>query len=282
MFTLLAYALCFGSVATAGLAVYPQVSDRAAQYFRRQARDAAGQLEQMFVLLPSQRVWLLHALAPPVMGVLAWMLSGLWAMGLVGLAIGLVLPKLLMRHLVRVRTKTFHAQLIDGLLLLSSCLRAGLSLMQSLAVLAEEMPPPISQEFGLVLKETRMGINLDEAMMHARDRMPSDDMHLFVTAVLVARESGGDITAIFTQLVETLRERKKVRERIKTLTFMARLQGGLMAALPLVFAYSTYTMNHEHFAYFLNNPTGKGLLMLVGLLEVIAAGLFLRFSRSPM
>jgi len=191
-------------------------------------------------------------------------------------------PKLTVPFVKAKRNKLFHTQLVDGLLLLSSCLRAGLSMLQSFTVIAEEMPAPINQEFGLILKETRMGINLDEAMTHFKQRMPSDDTGLFVTAVLVARESGGDVTAIFTRLVETLRERKKIREKIKTLTFMARMQAVVMALLPIAFSYSVSKIDPNHFTFFLNDPVGKLLLAGIVVIQIFGAYLFLRFSRSPL
>ena len=119
---------------------------------------------------------------------------------LAGVAIGLLLPRLIVSQLDRIRRRKFIGQLVDGLLLLSSSLKAGLSMLQAFSVLAEEMPPPISQEFGLVLKETKMGVELAEAMDHLKKRMPFNDITLFVTAVLVSRETGGDITHIFGRL----------------------------------------------------------------------------------
>ena len=127
-----------------------------------------------------------------------------------------------------------------------------------------------------------MGVSLDEAMVHFRQRIPSDDTTLFVTAVLVARETGGDVTSIFTQLVETLRERKKIKEKIKTLTFMARMQGIVMGILPVAFSYATYRMDPDHFGFFLHDPLGRMILVGVIGVQCFGALLFMRFSKSPL
>ena len=127
-----------------------------------------------------------------------------------------------------------------------------------------------------------MGVPVDEAAAHLRQRMPSDDLNLFVASVMVARETGGDITAIFARLVETLRERKKLKDRIKTLTFMARMQGIIMAMLPVVFGYIVHQIDQRHFQFFLNDPLGRVLLGMIVLLQVIGMLLFIRFSRSPL
>jgi tight adherence protein B len=275
--------LIFGSVAIAGLATYPPLMTNVKLYVDRRATDARIQLEDIFVNLSQYRLKLLYGAAPVVLGLLFWVLSGgQWLLAAVGFALGFVVPKLTVPFVKAKRTKLFHTQLVDGLLLLSSCLRAGLSMLQSFTVVAEEMPAPISQEFGLILKETRMGINLEEAMAHFKQRMPSDDTGLFVTAVLVARESGGDVTAIFTRLVETLRERKKIREKIKTLTFMARLQAIIMGLLPIGFSYTVMKIDPNHFTFFLQDPVGKMLLVGIVVIQLFGAYLFLRFSRSPL
>jgi len=215
-------------------------------------------------------------------GLAGWLLTASWIVAVAAAALGLLAPRMIVNLMKVQRNKKFHAQLVDSLLLLSSCLRAGLSMLQAFTVVTEEMPAPISQEFGLILKETRMGVSLDEAMIHFRHRIRSDDTNLFVTAVLVARETGGDVTAIFTRLVETLRERKKIKEKIKTLTFMARLQGIVMGLLPIAFSYATYSMDRSHFQFFLTDPLGRLLLLGVVVVQLFGAFLFMRFSRSPI
>ena len=274
--------LIFGSVTIAGLATYPPLLTNVKLYVDRRATDARIQLEDIFVNLSQYRLKFLYAAAPVILGLVFWLVSGQWLAAVVGFSLGLVVPKLTVPFVKAKRNKLFHTQLVDGLLLLSSCLRAGLSMLQGFTVVAEEMPAPLNQEFGLILKETRMGINLEEAMTHFKQRMPSDDTGLFVTAVLVARESGGDITAIFTRLVETLRERKKIREKIKTLTFMARMQAVVMAILPFAFSYAVYNIDRNHFTFFLNDPVGKALLVGIVMLQLFGGYLFIRFSRSPL
>ena len=276
------YGLVFGSVALAGLASYASVRQQAGDYFQSRMKSARVHLDDMFLDLSHHRMQVLHFGAPVVLALVAWLVSGLWYVGVAGAAVGLVIPGMMLKWMGAARRKRFHSQLVDCLLLLASCLRAGLSMLQSFSIVVEEMPAPINQEFGLMVKETRMGITLDEAMVHFRQRNPSDDANLFVTAVLVARETGGDVTAVFARLVETLRERKKIRERIKTLTFMAKMQAVIMAALPIVFAYVVYTMDRGHFEFFLKDPTGQ--LMLAGVVAVQLFGtfLFIRFGRSPL
>ena len=278
----LAFGLGFGSAALGGVAGYLPLSERMTVSLHRRTAAASSQLSEMFLTLPPRTVWLLYAFSPALVGVLAWLATGKVLAGCVGAVAGVALPKLILAQARRTYVKRFHGQLVDALLLLSSSLKAGLSMAQAFTVVVEEMPPPIAQEFGLVLKEIRMGVNLDEAMAHLKRRLPLDDLTLFITAVLVARETGGDITHVFRRLVETMRERKKLKERIKTLTFMARLQGIIMALLPVAFGFLVYQMDHQYFQFFFTDPMGRVMLAGVILLQCMGGLLFLRFSRSPL
>ncbi len=278
----MAYGLCLGAVALAANTAYRLFSQQVSDYLRQRSTEAAEQLGELFLNLPQRTLWTAYALAPLAAGGLAWLLTERWVLGLTGAALGIVVPRVVIAQVKRAREQTFHAQLVDALLIMSSSLKAGLSMMQAFTVIAEEMPPPIAQEFGLILKQTRMGVGLEEAIGTLKRRMPSDDLMLFATAVLVSRETGGDVTHLFARLVETLRERKKLRERIKTLTFMARLQGAVMGALPILFGVSVSQMNREYFSFFLTDPTGRLLLVVVVVLQIVGGLLFLRFARSPL
>jgi len=107
---------------------------------------------------------------------------------------GLIIPFMVIKKMEAMRKQKFGAQLVDGLTILSSSLKAGLSLQQSIEVLVEEMPPPIGQEFSLVLRQMQMGVSLEEAMYTLKKRMRLDELDIMVTAIMVARESGGDLT----------------------------------------------------------------------------------------
>ena len=278
----LAFGCIFSAVVIAAAAGYRTTSESLSSYLHRRSLEASEQLGDMFMDVSPKAAFLLYAVSPAVLALIAWMYSGQFFALPVGAAIGFVAPRFMLKRIRTSRQKKFQGQLVDALLVMSSSLKAGLSMMQTFGVVAEEMPPPISQEFGLIIKQTRMGIVLDEAIGNLKRRMPFDDVILFSTAVLVSRETGGDVTHLFTRLVETLRERKKLKEKIKTLTFMARLQGLVMALLPVGFAYAVYQMNHEYFKFFFTDPLGHVLLVVVIGLEVIGGLLFIRFSRAPM
>jgi len=145
------------------------------------------------------------------------------------------------------RVEKFAGQLVDGLMVISSALKGGLSLLQALEVLVEEMPPPISQEFGLILRENKIGLTLEESLRRLNGRLKLEELGLMINSVLVARETGGDLTKVFSRLATTIRDNRKLKENIRTLTLQGRLQGIIMSLLPFVFAWWVMTTNKEHF-----------------------------------
>lgn len=286
----MALAICgafFGFAAAIGWILYYPLETKSQEYVEKQAGEAQVQLEDMFVDLPIKRIQTLYFICPPVLALLGWFMLGTrmpayqWVAPTVCGVVGILIPRYIIKYLKKKRYEKFHKLLVDSLMLMSSCLRAGLSMLQSFTVVAEEMPSPVNQEFGLMLKEIRMGVSIEDAMIHFRDRMPSDDTNLLVTAILVARETGGDITGIFQRLVETLRERNKIKEKIKTLTFSAKLQGILMGLLPIVFMWFTTKVNPDHMQFFLTDPLGRLCLIGVIVMQIVAFALFAYFGRSP-
>ena len=272
----------FAAFATIGWLVYRAVESLSKTSWSRRAERDKAVLEDIFMDLPLSRLQQLYLIAPLIGallgGMAGWSLIGAAA----GVGVGLIFPGMWINLLRTRRHKRFHAMLVDTLLLVSSCLRAGLSMLQAFTVVAEEMPAPANQELGLVLKEIRMGVSLEDAMEHLRKRMPSDEINLFVTAVLVARETGGDVTTVFTKLVETLRERKKIKEKVVTLTFMARAQGVVMGLLPVVFLGVVYKIDPKHMLFFFKDPMGQVAFAAVVVAQLLVIVLFVRFARSPM
>jgi len=193
--------------------------------------------------------------------------------------LGVFVPDAWVKYRHAVRQRKFKAQLVDALLILSSSLRAGLSLTQAFEQLEAEISPPASQEFGLMLKAHRVGRTLEEALQGLNARMPSEELQLMTTAVLVARETGGDVTEVINQLVTTIRDRQKLGDKVKTLTLQGKLQAYLLSALPVVFAVFVRTFNPKFFNVLLEDQTGRMVLGAACVLWVIGMVLLMRMSR---
>lgn len=278
---LLIYGLTISSVGLLTVALTPTLRDRVTDYLHAASRTKE-ELEDLFVVMPRQRLMMMYIGSPLLLALGAWVFVQNLLVIPVGLVVGMMVPRMMVRAVEARRQARFRSQLVDSLLVLSGSLKAGLSILQGLEVLVEESIPPMSEEMGLVLKETRMGLSLDEALKRIKKRMPLDELNLLVTAISVARETGGDITGVFSKLIETIRERHKLKEKLKTLTTIPRLQGWIMASIPFVFAMFVTGVNPEYFEMFLQDPMGQVLAVIAGTVWVVSLALIVWFSRPPM
>ena len=139
------------------------------------------------------------------------------------------------------RLKKFQAQLSDGLELVARALRSGQSLAAAMHVVGEEMPQPISTEFGRVFEEQNLGIPIEESMKSMCDRVPNMDLKFFVTAVGIQRTTGGDLAEILDKIGYVVRERFRILGQVKALTGEGRLSGVVLIALP--FALFGFMLN---------------------------------------
>jgi tight adherence protein B len=130
------------------------------------------------------------------------------------------------------RMRSFAAQLPEALELVARALRAGHSLAAGLHVVAEEMPLPISDEFGRVYEEQNLGISIEDAMKSMCERVPNLDLRFFVTSVLVQRQTGGDLSEILDKIGYVIRERFRILGQVKALTAEGRLSGVILISLP--------------------------------------------------
>jgi tight adherence protein B len=239
----------------------------------------AENLDRIFVLTQHHKILLIFTVTPLVLAVAGFVLVHN-AQGLIsGLVIGFVVPKIITKYMGLFRRRKFQYQIVDGLMIISSALKAGMSLNQSLEVLVEEMPNPISEEFAWVVRENRMGVPLEDCLKHLRARMPIDDLGLIVSAIAVARETGGDLTEIFAQLVFTLREKIKLERKVRSLTVQGRLQGMIMSILPIAFAVFMRYVSPESFNVMLTNRTGQMLLIWAVASELIGIIIIRKLSR---
>ena len=182
--------------------------------------------------------------------------GGSLLMSFVGLALGYIIPILIVKRKISMRRKKFNSQIADALVLISSSLRSGYSFMQAIEMVSREMQPPISEEFYRVLREINLGVTTDEAMNHMAERINSVDLDLVVTAVLIQRQIGGNLTEILDNIANTIRERVKIAGHIRTLTAQGRLSGVIISLLPLALALLISFINPGYMAPLFNQPIG--------------------------
>lgn len=227
-------------------------------------RKEAKKISRLFLLAPAGFAGLFYLLFPETLKLVGVIF------GLVG---GFLFPGIYIKMATMKTRDKFGNQLIDALMIMSSSFRGGLSLVQALEAVVEEMPDPINKELGTVLGENKMGVSLEEALYHLYDRMPSTSLQQMITAILLARETGGNLPVIFSRIVGNIRARKKIQENLNTLTIQGKIQGVVMSLLPIGFGYVVYSTNPHIFRHMLVSDVGRVMLIYAMISEVI--GVFL-------
>jgi tight adherence protein B len=180
------------------------------------------------------------------------------------LILGWVMPQLLLARAEKQRLKTFELQLPDALAIIANALRSGYSFLQAMDVVSREMPDPIAKEFGLVIRETRVNIPLDEALGNLVQRVRSDDLDLVVTAVLIQRQVGGNLSEVLERISGTIKDRIKLQGEIRTLTTQGRFSGWIVSLLPAALAVVMQVVSPGYLDPMIQHPVGW-LLIFVAL-----------------
>lgn len=240
------------------------------EYQRRYVEHAAQELEEIFVTdMAAEKIFAMAPASAGLLGLLGYLVTFKWGVALVLATAGWFVPRLLLVYLKRRRDALFGEQLVDALVTMANALRAGNSLIQALDVVATEMPPPISQEFGLVVREQRIGVSLDESLDRLAERMKSQDLDLVVNAVKIARQVGGNLAEIFEIIAATVRERFRLEGQIRALTAQGRMQGIVVGLLPVGLGAALYVIDPKMMAPMFETWQGWVLLGAIAVLEVI-------------
>lgn len=196
-----------------------------------------------------------------------------WALGIIlGIILGILgwkIPRPLVDFLVDLRIRKYRDQLVDGLTLLANGLRAGLSLPQALALVVGELPNPISQEFNLILQQNRIGVPLEECFEALGQRLPSEDNDMFVTSVNILRETGGNLAETFETIVDVIRARVRVQQKIDTIISRNMIQANILAVMPVVIFGMSYGADPVTGRAVFHSVIGVGLLMLALVVDII-------------
>src|SRR3989338_3263572 len=273
--------LVFCTVGMIGYAVIPAAYASSAVLSEKRRQGFSSRMEHLMPRQEAKKISRIFMLAPLVLGVVFYFLfpEGLQLFGVIfGLVSGFVFPSIYIQALMKMTRDKFNDQLVDALMIMSSSFRGGLSLVQAMESVVDEMPDPINKEFGIVLGENKMGVSLEEAFNHLYTRMPLSAVQQMITAILLARETGGNLPVIFTRIVTNIRETKKIQQNLATLTIQGKIQGVVMSLLPIGFAFVVYSTNRQIFDHMLHSDVGRAMLMYAVVSEIIGAFLIWHIS----
>ena len=193
-------------------------------------------------------------------------------------AVGFSIPKLLIWRAKKKRFEKFAGQLVDSLTVLSNSLRAGLNIVQAIEVLESEQEPPISQEFGLVLREIKLGVPVADALKNLTKRIPNDDLLLMVASTNIVLGMGGNLREIFDSMADVIRERSKIEMKTKALTSQGKLQGLIVGLLPTALGALMFIMDPPMMARMVTTTTGNLAIAAMFTMQIIGYLLIKRIT----
>ena len=238
------------------------------QTIARQAEEEGG-LRDMFIAVDPQKLFYYNVAALFIVPALLWGFTGN-AVLVAGAAIFIIImPKLAVSWLKKRRFTQFERQLPDALLMVSGAMRAGASLTVAMESMVKEQRPPLSQEFDLLLREQRVGVDFDTALKNMEKRLPIQDFIMVVSGMRISREVGGNLADILETLADTLRLKHQMEGKIKALTAQGKMQGLVMTCLPLFLMFVLTHMEPEAMAPLYNTLVGWATLAVIAVMEVI-------------
>ena len=173
------------------------------------------------------------------------------------------------------RLKQFDNALPTAIELLTRALRAGHSIISAIEMIAEQSSGPLATEFAAVFQQQKFGIPFRDALLEMGDRVPSRDLHFLITAVLVQRETGGDLTEILDRAAAVIRERISIQGEVRVHTAQGRLTGWILGALPIVMLVLLNFVSPGYSSILFHDPLGQKLLY-AGATLIIVGGLIIR------
>ena len=190
---------------------------------------------------------------------------------ILGLVAGSMLPYLYLSFKQARRLKKFSLAMPDAIDLMARSLRAGHSIGAAIEVVAEQSPEPLAGEFARVFQEQRFGLRFRDALLEMADRVPSADLHFLITAILVQRETGGDLTEILDRTTHVIRERVRIEGEVQVYTAQGRLTGWILSLMPLVLLGLINIVSPGYSSVLFHDPTGQKMLYVGGGLILLGA-----------
>lgn len=233
----------------------------------------ALQLERAGLQLRVSEYLTLRLLAALLGFLLAALISGGHPVGLVAAAIvavfGFMFPALIVQALRARRVRKLNDQLEQMVSMVSSSLKAGFGLLQSLEQAAEQLSPPLSNELLRVIHETNVGATLEEAVAALTERVESHDLDMIVTAILIQRTVGGNLAEILDNVGHTIRERVRMQGEVNTLTAQKKLSGIVIGLLPVAVVALFFAASPDYMSVLFTHTAGRILLVIGVLLDIV-------------
>ena len=229
----------------------------------------AALIEQSGVRTTPSAVVLMTIAAAGLAGFAAALFARQWIAAPIAALLGSVVPVFLLSHRRTKRMRAFEEQFPEALDLLSRALRAGHAFQSAMGMVADELKAPVGPEFKKTFDQQNFGLPLRDALAQLSERVPILDVRFFVTAVLIQRDTGGNLSEILDNLAHVVRERFKIKRQVRVHTAHGRFTAGVLLSLPPALAIVLSFLNPEHMDLLFQDRMGQTMLIVVMIMQTV-------------
>lgn len=273
------------SVLLATFVIVDFIRETSTRYKERYLKEAAVELDDVLLQMPAGRIldvslalsafFFFVAISIYAMSGTQWSWGKALFLGILAAVLAFPAPRFYLKILRKQRMQKFNDQLEDALSSMSSALKAGFSINQALETIAEENKRPISFEFRMLVQEIRLGVPLEQALQNMVDRLDSPDFELVATALITARQTGGELTQILERLASVIRERMRIANKLRAMTAQGRLQAIIIGLMPFFLMFAMSYVSPDTMSHFFNSVFGI-ISMIVAVVLVLIGFLIIR------
>ncbi|KJS39924.1 MAG: hypothetical protein VR70_07280 [Rhodospirillaceae bacterium BRH_c57] len=185
--------------------------------------------------------------------------------GLLGLVAGFGLPRLALKIMAGRRRKKFTAEFANAVDVLVRGIRSGLPIGECLAIIGRELPDPVGEEFRLLVEGQKLGMALDDLMRRGLERVPTAEYRFFAIVLQIQQQTGGNLAETLEGLSTVLRDRKKMRDKVRALSSEARSSAAIIGSLPFLVSFFVYMLSPEYIGLLFTDRVGN-IILACGLL----------------
>lgn len=231
-------------------------------------KEVLDLMDKMLIETNQKKITITLLLMSVGLGLVVFLL--LWPNFITGLILGFLvtmagwnIPKMAMRRMWDKRCARIVEQMVDGMTIMANGIKSGLSVPQSMERVVDNLSGPIAQEFNLILGKQKLGMSVEEALNEFGERIPMQDVHMFVSSVNILMEVGGNLAETFETITYTIRERQKIHRKIEALTQSAITQGVIITLVPFFLIIAFLMFDPDFIKPLFTSPLGWFCLVLM-------------------
>ncbi len=236
-------------------------------------RKWAHEFNRQFLKIKVQYLIITPFIGGVLLGILTFNIWGILLFSIGGLYVGIRLPEWVLNVVRHRRGKRVEAQLMDAMILMSNALKSGLDIVQGFELVQRDLMPPISEEYGLVLKNYSLGTPFEKALSGMEDRIESRLLSYMIKAINIQRSVGGNMTKIFDRIVENIRDEGKLEEKAQALTAQQRIQSLVVGFMPWAMLVLMWLFQPEVMSAYYFSPLGILTIVFCAIWMTIGMGI---------